>query len=117
VPLAVSVASLRQPAATLLKRAIDLSAGASGRPGVWTAGPAAAFALRVDGADVAVPALGARDWFAAYTVLDGSSPALVLAALPQPASSPPADLFAPAHAMRSLLGYRVAEVARPKARP
>jgi hypothetical protein len=29
-------------------------------------------------------------------------------------SSPPADLFAPAHAMRSLLGYRVAEVTRPK---
>lgn len=117
VPLAASAASLREPGATLLKRAIDLSAGASGRPGVWTAGPPVAFALRVDGADVAVPALAARDWFAAYTVLDGSSPALVLAALPQPASSPPADLFAPAHTMRSLLGYRVAEIARPKGKP
>ena len=117
VPLAASAASLREPGATLLRRAIDLSTGASGRPGVWTAGPPGAFALRVDGADVAVPALGARDWFAAYTVLDGSSPALVLAALPQPASSPPADLFAPAHTMRSLLGYRVAEVARPKGKP
>ena len=117
VPLAASATSLREPGATLLKRAIDRSAGASGRPGVWTAGPPVAFALRVDGADVAVPALGARDWFAAYTVLDGSSPALVLAALPQPASSPPADLFAPAHTMRSLLGYRVAEVARPKGKP
>lgn len=115
VPLAVSAPSLREPGATLLRRAIDLSAGApSGRPGVWTAGPPAAFGLRVDGADVTVPALGARDWFAAYAVLDGTSPALVLAALPQPASSPPADLFAPTQAMRSLLGYRVAEVALPK---
>lgn len=115
VPLAVSAPSLREPAATFLRRAIDLSSRApSGRPGVWTAGPPAAFGLRVDGADVTVPALGARDWFAAYAVLDGTSPALVLAALPQPASSPPADLLAPAHAMRSLLGYRVAEIALPK---
>ena len=115
VPLAASAPSLREPGATLLRRAIDLSARApSGRPGVWTAGPPAAFGLRVDGADVTVPTLGARDWFAAYAVLDGTSPALVLAALPQPASSPPADPFAPAHAMRSLLGYRVAEIERPK---
>jgi hypothetical protein len=114
VPLAASAVSLREPGATHLRRAIDLSAGASGRPGVWTAGPPASFALRVDGEDVRVPALAARDWFATYAVLDGSSPALVLAALPQMPSSPPADLFAPAHAMRSLLGYRVAEVTRPK---
>jgi hypothetical protein len=114
VPLAASAPALREPGATLLRRAIDLSIGASGRPGVWTARPPAPFALRVDGADVRVPALAARDWFATYAVLDGSSPALVLAALPQPASSPPADVFAPAHAMRSLLGYRVAEVTRPK---
>ena len=114
VPLAASAPALREPGATLLRRAIDLSVGGSGRPGVWSALPPAAFALRVDGADVRVPALGARDWFAAYAVLDGSSPALVLAALPQPASSPPADVFAPAHAMRSLLGYRVSEVVRPK---
>jgi hypothetical protein len=117
VPLAVSAPALREPGATLLRRAIDLSSRApSGRPGVWTAGPATAFGLRVDGADVTVPALGARDWFAGYAVLDGASPALVLAALPQPASSPVADLFAPAHAMRSLLGYRVAEIALPKDR-
>ena len=75
--------------------------------------PPAAFGLRVDGVDLTVPALGARDWFAAYAVLDGVSPALVLAVLPQ-ASSPPADVFAPALAMRSLLGYRIVEVARPK---
>ena len=114
VPLAASAVALREPGATLLRRAIELSSGGSGRPGVWTAGPPAPFALRVDGEDVRVPALVARDWFAAYVVLDGSSPALVLAALPQAASSPPADLFAPAHTMRSLLGYRVSEVVRPK---
>ncbi len=118
VPLAASAPSapsLREPAAMLLRRAIDLSAAApSGRPGVWTAGPPAAFGLRLDGADVTVEALGARDWLAAYAVLDGTSPALVLAVLPQPASSPLADLFAPAHTLRSLLGYRVAEVTRPR---
>ncbi len=63
-----------------------------------------------------MPAVGARDWFAAYAILDGASPPLVLSALPRPASSLPADLLAPAHAMRSLLGYRVAEITRPKER-
>ena len=61
-----------------------------------------------------VPA-SARVTGSRYAVLTGVS-ALVLAALPQPASSPVADLFAPAHAMRSLLGYRVAEIALPKDR-
>jgi hypothetical protein len=117
VPLATSARALREPAATFLRSAVDLAGKApSSRPGLWTATPPAAFGLRVDGADATVPALGARDWFAAYTVLDGASPALVLAALPQTASSPPADVFAPALAMRSLLGYRVAEITRPKER-
>jgi hypothetical protein len=115
VPLTTSAPALREPAATFLRRAVDLAGRAtSSRPGLWTAAPPVAFALRVDGVDVTVAALGARDWFAAYAVLDGSSPALVLAALPQSASSPPADLFAPALAMRSLLGYRVTEITRPR---
>ncbi len=115
VPLATSAASLREPAVTILRRAIDLAGRApSGRPGLWTAGPPAAFALRVDGDDVTVSALEARDWFGAYAVLDAGASPLVLAALPQPPSSPPADLFASAGALRSLLGYRVAEVTRPK---
>ena len=88
VPLATSAAALREPAATFLKRAIDAT----------------------------VAALGARDWFAAYAVLDGGGPPLVLAALPQQAVSTPADPVAPANALRSLLGYRVAEIERPKAR-
>ena len=115
VPLSTSAAALREPGASLLRRAVELADKApSGRPGVWTAGPPAAFALRVDGDDVTVPALGAHDWFGAYAVLDGGTAPLVLAALPQPPSSPPADLFAPANVLRSLLGYRVAEIARPK---
>jgi hypothetical protein len=115
VPLATSAPALREPAVTILRRAIDLAGKApSSRPGLWTAGTPTSFALRVDGEDVTVPALGARDWFGAYAVLDASAAPLVLAALPQPPSSPPADLFAPTHVLRSLLGYRVAEVVRPK---
>lgn len=115
VPLATSAPSLREPAVTILRRAIDLAGKAPvGRPGLWTAGPRAAFALRVDGEDVAVPALEAHDWFGAYAVLDAGAAPLVLAALPQSPSSPPVDLSAPTHVLRSLLGYRVAEVARPK---
>lgn len=114
VPLATSGPSLREPAATFLRRAIDLAAAAAvGRPGLWTAGPAVRFAVRVDGVESEVPALGARDWFAAWSVLDGTGPPLVLAALPQPPSSPAADLFAPTNALRSLLGYRIAEIRRP----
>ena len=117
VPLATSAAALREPAATFLKRAIDLAIRApADRPGLWTAGPPARFGLRVDGADATVAALGARDWFAAYAVLDGGGPPLVLAALPQQAVPTPADPVAPANALRSLLGYRVAEIERPKAR-
>jgi len=115
VPFATAGSALREPAATFLRRAVELAGKApSSRPGLWTAVPPAAFGFRVDGVDLTVPALGAHDWFAAYAVLDGVSPALVLAVLPQMASSPPADVFAPALAMRSLLGYRIVEVARPK---
>lgn len=116
VPLAAAGPALREPGATFLRRAIDVAARVpSSRPGLWTAGPRASFRLVVDGRDVTVPAVGARDWFAAYAVLDGASPPLVLAALPQPGPSLPVEGVAPALAMRSLLGYRVAEVRRPKA--
>ena len=118
VPFATAGPALREPAATFLRRAVELAGKTpSTRPGLWMSVPPAAFGLRVDGVDLTVPALGARDWFAAYAVLDGVSPALVLAVLPQAASSPPADVFAPALAMRSLLGYRIVEVVRPKEKP
>lgn len=115
VPLSTSAPALREPAATFLKRAIDLAGKApTARPGLWTAGPPARFELVVDGSEASVASLAAHDWFAAYAVLDGGGPPLVLAALPQPPSPPPADLFAAANALRSLLGYRVAEIERPK---
>lgn len=115
VPLATSASALREPAASLLRRAVDLAGAApSSRPGLWTAGPPASFALRVDGEDVTAPALGAHDWFAAYAVLDAGPSPLVLAALPQ--TPPSAGPLAPTNALRSLLGYRVAEVTRPKER-
>ena len=117
VPLETSAPSLREPAATILRHAIDLASRApSSRPGLWTAGPPAPFALRVDGDDATVPALSARDWFGSYTVLESAAAPLVLAVLPQSAASPPTDVFAPAHSLRSLLGYRVAEIVRPRER-
>ena len=118
VPLATSAASLREPAATLLRRAKSTSRRGrpSGPPGsVDRPARGAVRGLRVDGEDVAVAALGSRDWFASYVVLDGGGPPLVLAALPHPTSSSPADLLARSYAMRSLLGYRIAEIVRPKA--
>ena len=59
-----------------------------------------------------VKALGARNWFGAYTVLEADGPPLVLSVMPGPAPSPGLDLFAPASVLRTLLGYRVSEVIR-----
>jgi len=115
VPLAASAPSLREPAATFLRRAIEAAAKApAGRPGLWTAGPETAFLVQVDGEDVAVAALGARDWFASYAILDGGGPPLVLSALPL-AASPAPDTPQPPSLLRSLLGYRIAEITRSKA--
>ena len=75
-------------------------------------GPFRAVEPRVDGIDSRVRALGARNWFGAYTVLEAEGPPLVLSVTPGPVRSPGLDLFAPASVLRSLLGYRVAEVIR-----
>jgi hypothetical protein len=113
VPFSFSSNALRDPAASLLKRAFQISSEtAAGPPQLWTRDAESDFPLRVDGADVRVTALGARNWFGAYTVLAGGGPPLVLSVLPGPAPSPGLDLFAPAGVLRTLLGYRVAEVTR-----
>jgi len=67
----------------------------------------------VDGDEARVKAVGARNWFGAYTVLAAGGPPLVLSVLPSPAVSPGLDLFAPAGVLRTLLGYRVSEVIHP----
>jgi hypothetical protein len=113
VPFSLSSKALRDPAASLLKRAFRLSSDtASGPPLLWTRDGDTEFALRVDGTDVRVTALGARNWFGAFTVLAADGPPLVLSVLPGPAPSPGLDLFAPAGVLRTLLGYRVSEVSR-----
>ena len=113
VPFSLSSKVLRDPAASLLKRAFRLSSeAASGPPHLWTRDAETDFALRVDGAEACVAALGARNWFGSYTVLAAGGPPLVLSVLPSPASSRGLDLFAPARVLRTLLGYRVAEVIR-----
>ena len=113
VPFSLSSNALRDPAASLLKRALKLSGEAdSGRSHVWTREAESDFPLRVDGDDARVKAVGARNWFGVYTVLAAGGPPLVLSVLPSPAPSPSLDLFAPAGVLRTLLGYRVSEVVR-----
>jgi hypothetical protein len=112
VPFSLSSSLLRNPAASLLKRAILLSSEASsGPPHLWTRERETNFSLRVDGMEAHVKALDARNWFGAYTVF-ADGPPLVLSVMPGPAPSLGLDLFAPASVLRTLLGYRVAEVIR-----
>jgi len=113
VPFSLSSSFLRDPAASLLKRAFLLSSEASsGPPHLWTRERETDVSLRVDGMEARVRALGARNWFGAYTVLEADGPPLVLSVMPGPASSPGLDLFAPANVLKTLLGYRVSEVTR-----
>ncbi|HEX5854906.1 MAG TPA: hypothetical protein VFZ57_04740 [Thermoanaerobaculia bacterium] len=113
VPFSLSSKALRDPAASVLKRAFQLSSeAASGPPHLWTRDGETDFALLVDGTESSVTALGARNWFGVYTVLAEGGPPLVLSVLPGPVSSPGLDLFAPAGVLRTLLGYRVSEVIR-----
>lgn len=113
VPFSLSSRALRDPAATLLKRALQLSGEASsGTSHLWTRDEESDFPLRVQGDEARVKAVGARNWFGAYTVLAAGGPPLVLSVLPSPAPSPGLDLFAPAGVLRTLLGYRVSEVVR-----
>jgi len=111
VPFSLSSHALRDPAASLLKRALQLSGeDTSGRSHLWTRDAESDFPLRVDGDEARVRAVGARNWFGVYTVLAAGGPPLVLSVLPSPAPSPGLDLFAPARVLRTLLGYRVSEV-------
>ena len=113
VPFSLSSRALRDPAASLLKRALQLSGEASsGTSHLWTREEESDFPLRVEGGEARVKAVGARNWFGAYTVLAAGGPPLVLSVLPSPAPSPGLDLFAPAGVLRTLLGYRVSEVVR-----
>ncbi len=113
VPFSLSSNLLRDPAASLLKRAFQISNEASaGPPHLWTRGTETDFLLRVDGMESHVRALGARNWFGAYTVLEAEGPPLVLSVLPSPVKSSGLDLFAPSSVLRTLLGYRVSEVIR-----
>lgn len=113
VPFSLSSSRLRDPAATLMKRAFQLSSeAASSPPHVWTRGEESDFPLVVDGVETRLRAVGARNWFGVYEISAAEGPPLVLSALPAPASSPGLGLFAPAGVLRTLLGYRVAEVVR-----
>ena len=116
VPLFLSGRSLRQPALQLLVRASELAGERHAEgPVVWRRTPSPArFSLRVDGRSVEVASIGASNWFGAFEILDDAENPLVLSILPAPAPSAALDLFAPAKVLKTLLGYRVAEVSSPK---
>jgi hypothetical protein len=116
VPLFLSGRNLREPASALLRRASEAAhiAHVDGS-GIWhRIPPARRFLLKVDGLPVAVPVITAKNWFGTFEILDDAENPLVLAALPSSAPSPALDLFAPAKVLKTLLGYRVAEVVGPK---
>lgn len=115
IPLFLAGRSLRQPASQLLVRASELAGEqhADG-PAVWRRMPSPErFTLRVDGRSVAVASVGASNWFGAFEILDDTENPLVLSILPAPAPSAVLDLFAPAKVLKTLLGYRVAEISSP----
>ncbi len=120
VPLFLTGKDLREPASALLRRASEKAhiVHVEGSD-IWRRTPPTRHvALRVDGRAVEVRAIAAKNWFGTFEVLDDAENPLVLSVLPSPAPSPALDLFAPAKVLKTLLGFRVAEVTltRPEAR-
>ena len=115
IPLFLAGKNLRQPASLLLTRASELAGEAyADGPATWRrTTPPQRFGLRVDGRPVEVASISATNWFGTFEVLDDAENPLVLSILPSPAPSPVLDLFAPAKVLKTLLGYRVAEIASP----
>jgi len=113
IPLTLGARFLKEPASLLLRRASQLTAGdgGEGAADLWKAGPPRRFALRLDGQDAELAALPASNWFGTFEILADDENPLVLSALPSPSPSPVLDLFAPVKVLKTLLGYRVAEVA------
>jgi len=112
VPLTLGARFLREPASHLLRRASDLTAGGGGAEAadLWKAGVPSRFSLRLDGQVVEVATIPAASWFGTFEILADEENPLVLAVFPSPATSPVLDLFAPVKVLKTLLGYRVAEV-------
>ena len=115
VPLFLAGKSLRQPASLLLTRASELAGEAhADGPAIWRrTAPPPPFGLRVDGRSVEVASISATNWFGTFEILDDAENPLVLSILPAPAPSRVLDLFAPAKVLKTLLGYRVAEISSP----
>jgi hypothetical protein len=114
VPLVLSGKSFREPASILLKRASELAQEAhfDGRE-IWRRATPERYPLLVDGRPVELASVAAANWFGTFEVLDDEENPLVLSVLPSPARSAVLDLFAPARVLKTLLGFRVAEVTSP----
>jgi len=112
VPLLLAGKMLREPASLLLRRAAELASDRhTDGPDVWRrTAPARTFPLKVAGRPAEVPSVEASNWFGTFELLDDVENPLVLAVLPSPAPSPDLDLFAPSKVLKTLRGYRIAEV-------
>jgi hypothetical protein len=112
VPLTLGARFLKEPASLLLRRASELTTGDGGAEAadLWKAGAPRRYSLRLDGQSVEVEAVPASSWLGTFEILADEENPLVLALLPSPARSPVLDLFAPVKVLKTLLGYRVAEV-------
>jgi hypothetical protein len=119
VPLTLGARFLKEPASILLRRASELTTGGGGAEAadLWKAGVPRRFSLRLDGQAVQVATIPAASWFGTFEILADEENPLVLAVFPSPAPSPVLDLFAPVKVLKTLLGYRVAEVTSAAAVP
>lgn len=112
IPLTLRARFLKEPASLLLRRASEMTTGDGGADAadVWKAGAPRRFPLRLDGQSVEVTTVPASSWFGTFEILADEENPLVLAVFPSPAPSPVLDHFAPMKVLKTLLGYRVAEV-------
>lgn len=68
------------------------------------------FELTVDGRELEVPTIVARNWLAEYVILDNEDNPLVLKVTLNPLSGGALDVFSPLGALKAVVGYQVTEI-------
>ena len=70
----------------------------------------ATFELTVDGRELEVPTIVARNWLAEYRILDDEDNPLILKVTLNPLSGGALDVFSPLGALKAVVGYQVTEI-------